>query len=887
MMSGFAASGAVVDMGLAAQAEFAATVFCNTGRVVDDVDSLLSGDGREDLSALQAPLEALRALQGGGAYTIGDADRAAHAIRDVGHVLRAHPAVWSSFTEGGRFSAQALDGTLADAIDHGRTMLPDMNPALRQLGTFLATIFVQGIDGTIATSEANHDQLRALLNQPADTDVSHATIKDVLYYLVTTVGHEPAALAAHVTTALVDKEGAYMYVSGKSALHMAQSLGLHVDEGRIARAEFQAKLQSYLESKPVGKPQYTAARPTAANAVDPFTQSNYRQCPVTHVDMDLIFDFEAQQVQGVATYTLGRQDENRLALDTKSLDIARVEVQRTAGGDWVEVDFTLGEEREYIGRALDIDLQGPVQAVRVRYATNTENRASGLQWLSPEQTSSGQKPFLFTQGQYSHNRGWVPLQDTSMAKMTMTSRMRVKSDLGVRAVMVSDQAHEGRAQVPTNDGDYDVYEYKVDQPIAPYLLAVAIGELDAHSVSDRSILYAEPAMMDKAKRDYEIYEAILEVLEEILGPLPSRVLDTVIMPPSFPWGGMENLGLNMNSGTIITGDRSQMSVAIHEAVHGWFGNLVTNATRGDFWLNEGFTMWVQRYAMRKLAERGLLGEEDEALSAITGEQHLDGQVISRIDAGKATALGVVYAFDDPDEGVTVLPYEKGYFFLRWLSNKIGDEDFAIFLRTYLGDFKYQALTTEDFRRYLENYFSLDEFEITASDLDLWLYGPGMPDETPVIESPQYTQIQELAVQWLASPNTLQDIPDRESWGYRQWVLFLTQFVEAGTVPVPILDELQRTYGLDASRDPEIACTWFLLVARNRYRASYPAMEQFLDGSIGRLKYLQYIFRQLMDSGEEEFARKVYRKMRSKLHRIAQGVLEKILKIKVEVQTDVS
>src|ERR1043166_4918259 len=300
------------------------------------------------------------------------------------------------------------------------------------------------------------------------------------------------------------------------------------------------------------------------------------QARVRHLELDLRVDFDQKILEGSVEVHFDLLSGNELVLDTRGLRIASVEPA---------LSWEHGPEHAVLGRPLFIRVAEGTTCVRIHYATSPE--ASGLQWLDPPQTAGKRHPFLFTQSQAIHARSWIPLQDTPGVRVTYTANVRVPA--GLRAVMAAGMEGNGRFDMP--------------QPIPSYLIALAAGDLDFRELGPRSGVYAEPSVVDAAAYEFADTEAMIAAVEELYGPYRWGRYDLLVLPPSFPFGGMENPRLTFATPTILAGDRSLVSLVAHELAHSWSGNLVTNATWSDFWLNEGFTVYVERRILEKLYGR--------------------------------------------------------------------------------------------------------------------------------------------------------------------------------------------------------------------------------------------------------------------------------------------
>ena len=328
---------------------------------------------------------------------------------------------------------------------------------------------------------------------------------------------------------------------------------------------------------------------------DPHSFARPNETRVTHVALDLTADFTQRRLRGTARLTIDRPSPGvsrapnapALVLDTRALTIKRV-----ADDQGAPLAFELGGEQPFLGQPLTITLGDKTTAVTIEYETSPD--AAAVQWLAPEQTSGKKLPFLFTQGQAILTRTWIPTQDSPGIRQTYEAIIRVPRTM--RAVMSAGPAGE-----PAVGADGNVaYAFRMEQPIPPYLIALAIGDITVKPIGKRSAVYAEPAVIDRAVAEFAEVEGMIAAAERLYGPYRWGVYDILVLPPSFPYGGMENPRLTFATPTILAGDKSLVSLVAHELAHSWSGNLVTNAAWDDFWINEGFTTYLESRIMEEL-----------------------------------------------------------------------------------------------------------------------------------------------------------------------------------------------------------------------------------------------------------------------------------------------
>ena len=447
---------------------------------------------------------------------------------------------------------------------------------------------------------------------------------------------------------------------------------------------------------------------------DPHSHADSQQPRARHLKLRLRVDFAARRLEGEAALELTSPAAGILDLDSKALEILEAST-----GSGASVPFEVGPDEPILGSRLRLTLPPGTREVRLRYRTSPD--APALQWLSPEQTEGGRHPFLFSQCQPIHARSLVPLQDTARRRLTYEAELEVPEPLG--AVMSAGPAGEGPGSRPGTR----VCRFRMPQPIPPYLLALAVGRLESRELGPRSRVFAEPETVEKAAHEFAETEAMIARAEELFGPYDWDRYDMLVLPPSFPYGGMENPRMTFLTPTLLAGDRSLVDVVVHELAHSWTGNLVTNADMEHFWLNEGFTVWAERRLLEALH-----GEEATVLAWAIGEKALE-ESLARFGPGSPlTRLRTKLAGTDPDDAFSSVPYEKGARFVTLLERTAGRERFDRFMRDYMARFRFTSITTEEFLAFLEGELPGLASRVGAHE---WLYEPGLPHNAPVVPLP--------------------------------------------------------------------------------------------------------------------------------------------------------
>ncbi|MCE9593840.1 MAG: M1 family metallopeptidase [Planctomycetes bacterium] len=583
--------------------------------------------------------------------------------------------------------------------------------------------------------------------------------------------------------------------------------------------------------------------------MDVHSRSEPNRVRVTRVALDLTLDFEARELRGSVELGFDRFDrEAPLVLDTQGLAIVDVFGQDGAPRRW-----KLSDEDPLLGAALSIDLAPADVAVRVVY--HTTERATALQWLAPAQTADRKQPFLFTQGQSILTRTWIPLQDSPGVRITYTAALRAPPELTV--VMSAEQ--QGR------DAD-GVWHFRMPQAIPSYLIALAAGDLAFEKISERCGIWAEPSIAKGARDELVDTEAMIRAAEELFGPYRWGRYDIIILPPSFPFGGMENPRLTFATPTILAGDKSMVSLVAHELAHSWSGNLVTNATWRDFWLNEGFTVYCEQRIMERV-----FGPARSTLEKALARNDLD-QEMTELEPWQQV-LHIDLAGKNPDDGFSGVPYEKGALFLRRLEAVWTQPVFDRFLRGYFDGHAFQSITTDDFVQCLRNkLFVTDPAKAKLVDLDAWLEKPLLPADAPRYVSTALTDVDTERARWLAGTPAKQLAT--QGWVTQQWQHFIH------TVPPDVsierMVELDDAFHFTSTHNCEILCDWLVLAVRRRYLAADERLSEFLV-SVGRRKFLKPLYSELAKTPEGlARARAIYAEARPRYHAVSTATVDKLL-----------
>jgi leukotriene-A4 hydrolase len=538
---------------------------------------------------------------------------------------------------------------------------------------------------------------------------------------------------------------------------------------------------------------------------DPHSFAQPNLAVAKHLDLNLKVDFDQKILSGTAAWTIENPGNvNEIIFDTENLDIQKI----TIGKDEKEATYFLVAPDSILGTALRVQIEpttpmGQTELVTIYYSTKPD--AAALGWMEPGMTFGKKLPFLFTQGQAILTRSWVPCQDSPGNRFTYTANIEVP--VGMMAVMSAENP-----QQTSPDGKYS---FKMDKPIAPYLVALAVGDIAFKPISERTGVYAEPAMLDDVAWEFADMEKMVKTAESLYGPYEWGRFDVIVLPSGFPFGGMENPKLTFATPTVVTGDRSLVSLVAHELAHSWSGNLVTNATWNDFWLNEGFTVYFERRIMEAIygkeytemlaqLEYWELLEEVASMGENNPDSHLKGNLVGR----------------NPDDGVGNIAYQKGSLFLVMLEQLTDRPKWDAFLKSWFDTNKFTSKTTEDFLAFLkENY--LKKYNVTAN-VDEWVFGPGLPANLPKPVSSKLANAEK------AAQNIANALPDTTGWTPHEWVHFVRSL--PANSDVATLKKLDAQYKLTTSGNAEIRYSWYDVAIRRLCQGDFASCRSLFGKS---------------------------------------------------------
>ena len=607
------------------------------------------------------------------------------------------------------------------------------------------------------------------------------------------------------------------------------------------------------------------------SGLDYHSFANIEQFRVTRLELDLRVDPYFKTLRGVVGLQIKRLDPaaTELVLDTRDLNISDVSVkaQDVLGATsktettWVDRPFHFEKKDPILGSALVIDLPpSDKKTLFVRIDYETSPTAPALQWVTARQTAGRHKGFFYTQSEPIGTRSWIPLQDTPQVRVTY--KAIIHTPLDVMAVMSAKSD-------PANLKSRGVFMFDMPEAVPSYLIALAVGDLEFKATGPRTGVYAEKAMLKQAAKEFADTESMVETTEKLFGPYQWDRFDILVLPPSFPVGGMENPRLTFITPTIIAGDKSLVSVIAHELAHSWSGNLVTNATWRDLWLNEGFTDYIESRIVG-----AVYGEKREMMERVLGLRSLQDNLATLPPADQVLAIDL--RGRDPGEVFSQVPYEKGRLFLTYLEAKFGRDRFDAFLRSYFEYFAFKSITTEQFEAYLKQNL-LDRYPgiVTQAQVAAWISSPGIPADAVLPTSTEFAPVGEVRTAWVAGK-----LPPKElkaasgGWVAQQWLYFLNNMPALTTTQMA---ELDKTFAFTNTQNAEIGHSWFLLVIRNRYQPAYVKLEEYLQ-TIGRRKLITPLYVELMKTPAGAVqAKRVYALARPGYHPETAAALDRIVK----------
>jgi leukotriene-A4 hydrolase len=596
--------------------------------------------------------------------------------------------------------------------------------------------------------------------------------------------------------------------------------------------------------------------PLAAYASEPHSYAQPDQVVITHLDLDLKLDFPHKQLDGQATLKLDWKNPqaSSLVLDTRDLKIAKIEALG-ADGKTTPLKYALAPRDKQLGEKLTIATPTHPAQVRIVYTTSPD--ASGLQWLTPAQTADKKLPFMFSQSESIHARSWVPLQDSPAIRFSYTAHVTAPKDVRVVMSALNDAKH------PLN-GDYS---FDQPHPIPSYLLAIGAGDIAVKETGPRSAVYAEPSVVGKAAHEFEDTEQMIATAEKLYGPYRWGRYDILVLPPSFPYGGMENPNMTFATPTVLVGDKSLVSLVAHELAHSWSGNLVTAASWRDIWLNEGVTTYVQGRITEALYGKGLADEE--ALLSARALQKEIGSMPANSQKLAPDPRGI-----DADDSLSDVAYDKGSWFLRTLEQRFGRATFDDYLKGYFNHFAFQSITTEQMLDYMKpNLIEKYPGKMSWAEVQDWVYGTGIPKDASLPDSPHFDTIDQERTAFLAGQLTADKL-DAKGWNTQEWMYFLDRLPDI--TPLAKIQQLDAAWHLTGTPNAEIGMRWYSHAIAAGDKAVWPAAAEHMI-RIGRLYLTVPLYKALVGTPRGlAYAEQVYAKAKAGYHPLTQQVVEDLI-----------
>lgn len=610
-----------------------------------------------------------------------------------------------------------------------------------------------------------------------------------------------------------------------------------------------------------GNSTVSPAEQTEQNLKDPHSYSNIEQINTEHLDLELDINFDNKTVYGIARHVM----HNPNNADTAIFDIKELNIQKVTLGEKgheKETDFVIGENHPLKGQPLLVKLEPGVKYVNIYYQTTDNTEA--IDWLPKELTFGKKFPYMYTQGQAILTRSWIPIQDTPQNRITYSATVKVPKDL--LAIM---SANNPKSKSP--DG---TYHFEMKQAIPAYLIAIAVGDMTYTKLSDNSGVYSEPELAEDVAYEFVDLPKMIKAAEKLYGPYRWDQYDLVILPYSFPFGGMENPRLTFANPTIIAGDRSSVYVVAHELAHSWSGNLVTNATWNDFWLNEGFTVYFENRIMEEI-----YGPEVAEILRVIERQELDAtlNVIETSEHPEDSQLKLHLDLRNPDDGMTEVAYIKGAFLLRTLEKEVGRPKFDAFIRNYFDKHAFETISTESFIDYL-NKELLEPNNITFNTEE-WIYQPGIPENCVEAHSERLDKMAVLAHEINEGKDVFKDGlkgVKRNDLTTQEWQAFIRDI--ADTVDPKMLQLIDQHLDFKGSGNRAIMSEWFQLCVKARNKQIRPEMREHLM-LIGRRWFIEGIYQALKDSKDPEdleWAKNVFEEAKNNYHYVSRTTIEEIL-----------
>jgi len=598
-----------------------------------------------------------------------------------------------------------------------------------------------------------------------------------------------------------------------------------------------------------------------ASTEDTHSYANVDEIKTEHLHLELDVNFENQTIYGVARHKMSKHNTSNAVFDVKGLEIMKVTLGNNPKSEKA-TEYTIGKNDPLLGAPLNVAVKKNTRYINIYYKTTEATEA--LDWLPPSLTIGKEHPFMYTQGQAILTRSWIPLQDTPLNRITYSADVKVPESL--MAIMSADN--------PTSKNESGAYHFEMDQAIPAYLIALAVGNLEYRDLGGNCGVYSEPELINEAAYEFADVPKMMTKAENLYGAYQWDKYDIVVLPYSFPFGGMENPRLTFANPTLIAGDRSLVSVIAHELAHSWSGNLVTNATWNDFWLNEGFTVYFENRIME-----AIFGKETADILAIIEFQDLEVALESLTEHGheKDTRLKLELENRSPDDGMTDIAYVKGAYFLRTLEDAVGREKMDAFLEQYFEAFAFKTITTEDFEAYLVKHL------LKPNNVDFnvkeWIYESGLPENCIEIKSARLENMIALANEFNngTSKQTSAFLrKKRADFITQEWQTFIRNL--SPDTDLKTMAMLDESFGLSTNANAVLKSDWFKLCVKTGYSEVRPEMKAYLC-KIGRRWLVESVYELLANSDNPDdlsFAKEVFKEAKNNYHFVTRSTVQEIL-----------
>jgi len=573
---------------------------------------------------------------------------------------------------------------------------------------------------------------------------------------------------------------------------------------------------------------------------------------VKHLDLDIRVDFDTQTISGKASWEIDNVSKGtEIIFDENTLEIEKVTLDD--GGK--PAKFKLGAAVEFHGKPLIVSIEPTTTKVNIYYHTTKD--AVALQWLKPEQTADKTKPFLFSQGESIWTRTWIPCQDSPSIRFTYSAKVTVPKDLIALMSAVN----------PHTKNDNGVYRFVQNKKIPSYLMAIAVGDVAFKSIDGRTGVYAEPSVLDKAAWEFAELGKMVHAAEKLYGPYRWGRYDVLVLPPSFPYGGMENPNLTFLTPGVIAGDRSLTSLLAHELGHSWSGNLVTNATWDDVWLNEGFTTYVEH----RIGEE-IFGKDEAKMQDVLSRKGLKDNMAEMGPKNPDTRLKVDTQGRNPDESLSDIPYEKGYAFLQTVEEAVGRQKFDAFIKEYFNSHAFQSITTEDFAAYINKKLIKDNKELEEKiKLDEWIYQPGIPSNILNPVSEDFIKIDSIQSNWRKTGIKGLSSQIKSTTEKQHFIDYLPEDLTEKEMA-----DIDAEFHFTDKGNFVIKRQWFVQAIKHDYKPARTAIENFMIAT-SRTGSLQTLYKEMVKTSEGKYwAKSIFEKGKPGYHLTTVQDLQKTL-----------